>query len=227
MPLTVAAGFVHYYILQSGDSIQAIRIRQQAALEKQRAVFDLPTGVSIEQMAEVWEAMDFGGGDASEAAQSTFSPERFREPRSSVLALRKLAQRGKEQTDSERKRYANEPKVIWEPSTETFYADVPPTDVPPTDGAKETHVIASTQRKPIPVADVLATLKAVVEGGEKWREGSHYEPPMSAFADIVTASSTSSPEKTYHTSSSQDTEPPTPSGSQSASDSNASSTPQN
>lgn len=164
---------VHYQISQSADPIAAIRARQQTALEKQRYVFDLPTGVSVEQMAQIWEEMDFSGGDI-EQARSTFSPDRFREPTPNILALRKVAQRGRKRTESEAERLAGAHKVVWEPQSDAFFQD--------TSAGGDASATSEAQNEA--VADViLATLNNIDDSAKKRREGSHYEPVRNFFEE--------------------------------------------
>ena len=111
--LTVATtGSVLYNIAQSPDSFAAIRKRADEALELQRLPWRLPQGIGIKQMAELWEAMDFGGGDLR-ASKAVFEPGRFVKPDSTILALRKVARRGRMETEAHEQQYAGQRKVVW------------------------------------------------------------------------------------------------------------------
>ncbi|GJF00271.1 mitochondrial protein Pet127-domain-containing protein [Phanerochaete sordida] len=198
-PWTVA-----YTILQSHDSISDIRSRQQLALEKQRQVFNLPTGVSVEEMAEVWEAMDFGGEDVVNASKSAaFSPERFRKPNLAIRKLRALSRQGRSDVAREAQRFANEEKVVWEPVEEAFF-----------DGARHADDAAETEdgatRPQVSPADaVIATLTNIAQAKAKQREGSHYQPEREPLAELLAA--VSAPKKAIAEASAADSKPAMPS----------------
>lgn len=109
---TFGTGSVKYSITQSGDDIATIRKRSTEALEKQCLSWSLPRGVNIKQMAELWEAMDFGGGDL-EASKSMFPENRFRKAHPTILALRRVARLGREESESYEQMYAGEKKIVW------------------------------------------------------------------------------------------------------------------
>lgn len=112
-PIPVA-GSVHYTITRSPHSHQVIRYRYIHAIEKARAAYNLPTGVSISQMAELWEAMNFGNVDPSAAP---FDPAMFKKPTEDVKALRKLSKLGREHLASEAKTHPGVEQVVWKPRT--------------------------------------------------------------------------------------------------------------
>lgn len=101
-----------YSITQSGDNLAAIRKRSTEALDNQCLSWSLPRGVNIEQMAELWEAMDFGGGDL-ETSKSIFPENRFRKAHPTILALRRVARLGREESESHDQMYAGEKKIVW------------------------------------------------------------------------------------------------------------------
>ena len=103
-------GSVKYRIIQSGDSVEEIRKRADAALQKQCMSWSLPEGVSVQKMAELWEAMDFGGLSAS---KSVFPQDLFREPYKAVRNLREMARQGREESQNDELKYAGMKKVVW------------------------------------------------------------------------------------------------------------------
>lgn len=89
-----------------------LRTRAGEALERQRLPWRLPAGVGIQQMAELWEAMDFGGGYLR-ASKAVFEPRRFVKPGNEIRALRRVARRGRKETEEHEQQYAGEKKVVW------------------------------------------------------------------------------------------------------------------
>jgi hypothetical protein len=115
LTLILIAGSVRYTITRSLHSYQVIRSSYMSTLERARAAYNLPTGVSISQMAEMWEAMNFGGVDPSVAP---FDPKMFQKAPQNVRALRKLSRLGREHVASEAKELAGTKQVVWKPLTE-------------------------------------------------------------------------------------------------------------
>ncbi|KAI0086464.1 mitochondrial protein Pet127-domain-containing protein [Irpex rosettiformis] len=99
-----------YSISTSSSSQDEIRHRYQSAVEKQKHIFDLPSGVDINEMEELWEQMDFGGDDTSAVA---FSPEMFREPSAMAKRTRALARRGKARLDMMAQQMLGKPVVVY------------------------------------------------------------------------------------------------------------------
>ena len=93
---------VRYRMARSKDSFAVIRDRQQATLQKSIGFFNLPAGVSIADMAEIWEAMNIGSVEIESGSKSAFDPSRFRAPSTLVQKLRQLANKGREDTDKGR-----------------------------------------------------------------------------------------------------------------------------
>ena len=119
--------------------------------------------------------MDFGGGDL-ETTKSAFSPDRFQAAPPNILALRKLARKGKLEMDTEAQRFVSESRIVWEPTAETSFAEEAPAEEP-----EDTHVITSGPRK-MAAEEVITTLKNIAEGNQKLRQGSHYEPSSDTAA---------------------------------------------
>jgi hypothetical protein len=86
-------GSVRYRIRVSASPLAEIRERYETAVKKQKFIFELPSGVNLSDMAELWQQLDYGSEEKPSAA---FNPASFRDPSASTLRTRKLAQRGSE-----------------------------------------------------------------------------------------------------------------------------------
>ena len=84
---------MHYTIKTCSDDPHVIQERRRNAEARLRQWFNLPHGVSIHEMAEVWQQMDFG--DTTSETQPPFDPQHFRKAGPSVRELRRLAKRGR------------------------------------------------------------------------------------------------------------------------------------
>lgn len=91
--LALNPGSVRYRIRVSASPTAEIRERYEAAVKKQKFIFELPSGVNLSDMAELWQQLDYGSEDKPPAA---FDPASFRDPSASTLRTRRLAQRGNE-----------------------------------------------------------------------------------------------------------------------------------
>lgn len=104
------------------------------ARERQWRAYSLPPGVSIEDMEEIWNDLDFGGRlrqleETSEASSqdgepstpspsakekgSTFDPSFFAAPSKHVELLRELSMRGKADMELMFEKAKGRPKLIW------------------------------------------------------------------------------------------------------------------
>lgn len=104
-------GTVQYEIRTSSATEDEIRRRYQAAIDKQIYIWDLPSGVDINEMAELWEQMAFGGDNAS---QTEFRPEMWRRPGQGTKRLRKLAQKGRVHMDRIARESEGKPVVVYD-----------------------------------------------------------------------------------------------------------------
>ncbi|KAI0702286.1 mitochondrial protein Pet127-domain-containing protein [Cytidiella melzeri] len=102
---------VNYEILTSSSDQHDIRERYRQAVEKQNYIFDLPSGVNINEMEELWQQMDFGGNGAP---LSPFKPEMFRKPGYSTKMKRKLALEGKERLERLEQESIGKPVVVYD-----------------------------------------------------------------------------------------------------------------
>lgn len=108
--INVTVGSTRYSISTSSSSQTEIRERYQAAVKKQKSIFDLPTGVDINEMEELWEQMDFGGDDSPSIS---FKPEMFREPSAMTMRARALARRGKERMETLQQEMIGKPVIVY------------------------------------------------------------------------------------------------------------------
>lgn len=92
----------------AGDSYDAIRDRRQLAIEKTLTMLRLPSGVSVGEMAAIWEAMNFG----TETDLTPFDPKRFGKATENIRALRKVSRKGRALLQLEAEHYADEPKIV-------------------------------------------------------------------------------------------------------------------
>jgi len=104
------------------------------ARERQWRAYSLPPGVSVEDMEEIWNDLDFGGRlrrleETSEASsrdgepstpsssekekESTFDPSFFAAPSKHVELLRELSMRGKVDMELMFEKAKGRPKLIW------------------------------------------------------------------------------------------------------------------
>lgn len=84
---------MRYKITTSSDDPHVIRERQQNAEGRLRQWFNLPHGVTVDEMAEIWQQMDFGGLGAE--ATPPFKPELFKKAGPQIKGIRKLAHKGR------------------------------------------------------------------------------------------------------------------------------------
>ena len=133
------------------------------ARDRQWRAYSLPPGVSVEEMEEIWDQLDFGGkqrqpegtreassGDNGSASsftpspsamekESTFDPSFFVSPSPHVKQLRKLSMKGKVEMEMMSEKEKGRPKFIWG-EAEAYIDRVGPEGVP-----TETEVVEANE----------------------------------------------------------------------------------
>ncbi len=111
-------GKVHYKLLVSSDSYEVIRRRQQASRLRQFMYWNLPAGVSEEDIQRHWGSINYGG-PASKSPKAPLNPKLFRKPDKRIDALRTLAKKGKLETDRLALEHAVKRNIVWGQPGET------------------------------------------------------------------------------------------------------------
>ncbi|EGN98005.1 hypothetical protein SERLA73DRAFT_109301 [Serpula lacrymans var. lacrymans S7.3] len=114
---------VHWTISQSSLSMEDIRSNFASAQERKFRAWNLPRGVSLTQMEEVWNNMVFNRPDGvedeintntdAEKPTSTFDPTFFRSAKFNIKQLRSLSKAGRRDTLLAQSAEAGMPKIIW------------------------------------------------------------------------------------------------------------------
>ena len=104
-------GTLHWAISTSSLTAEQIRDNLAAAKERQFRAWCLPTGVSLREMSERWQALDFGGKRGEEARETAFDPSYFRKPNRQLQELRALARAGRDETEA--LMAEGRKKVVW------------------------------------------------------------------------------------------------------------------
>lgn len=148
------AGDLHWSIAHTSLSQEEKEYRLSKARDRQWRAYSLPPGVSVEEMEEIWNRLDFGGkqrrlGDTSEASsgdngsaqpptppnsmeekESTFDPSFFSPPSKNVRLLRELSMKGKVEMEMMLEKTKDRPKLIWgEPEAYVDQADLGETEL--------------------------------------------------------------------------------------------------
>ena len=131
-------GVLHWSITHTSLSQEEKEHKLSKARDRQWRAYSLPPGVSVEEMEDIWNQLDFGGrqrqadevskasssdgGSASsltpsssegEEKESTFHPSFFSPPSKSVELLRELSMRGKVEMELMLEQTKGRPKLIW------------------------------------------------------------------------------------------------------------------
>jgi len=155
----VLVGDLRWSITHTSLSQEEKEYKLSKARERQWRAYSLPPGVSVEEMEEIWNQLDFGGkqrrleelpetysGDSGpgspstppssvEEKESTFDPSFFAPPSKNVELLRELSTKGKADMVLMSEMAKGRPKLIWgEPEA---YIDQVESDGMPT----ETEVV--------------------------------------------------------------------------------------
>lgn len=157
-------GDLHWSIGHTSLSEKEKEYELNKARERQWRAYCLPPGVSMDEMEEIWNKLDFGSqrrleeasevisGDGVERGppsgpllppvekESRFDPSFFLPPTGNVVLLRKLSRKGKVDMDLMSKKAEGQPKLIWgEPEA---YMDQAESDEVPS-GTDEVTIEAS------------------------------------------------------------------------------------
>jgi len=128
----VLVGDVRWSITHPSLSQEEKEAKLSKAKERQWRAYSLPPGVSVEEMEEIWDQIDFGGrrrqlegmpeassGDSGSAPSSvaekgsTFDPSYFLPPSKHVKELRELSVKGKVEMELMLEKAKGRPKLIW------------------------------------------------------------------------------------------------------------------
>ena len=131
----VPVGDLHWTIAHTSHSQEEKEHKLSKAKDRQWRAYSLPPGVSVEEMEEIWNQLDFGGkqrrlegwsesggsGYASssrphssvEEKESTFDPSFFAPPSKNVELLRELSMKGKADMELMSEKAKGQPKLIW------------------------------------------------------------------------------------------------------------------
>ncbi|EIN12750.1 Pet127-domain-containing protein [Punctularia strigosozonata HHB-11173 SS5] len=108
---TDAEWTVHWAISKSSLSPAEIRANLNYAKDRQFRAWALPSGLSVEQMEERWNSMNFGG--SSSEGSSPFDPRLFYRAPFQTRMLRQLAREGRNDTEAWQEAERGLPKIIW------------------------------------------------------------------------------------------------------------------
>lgn len=134
--LLVPVGDLHWSIGHTSLSREEKEYNLSKARDRQWRAYSLPPGVSVEEMEDIWNQLDFGKrrqveetpktsfGDKenapscapflpSEERGSTFDPSYFSPPSRNVRLLRELSMKGKIDMESMFDKAKGQPKLIW------------------------------------------------------------------------------------------------------------------
>lgn len=105
---------IHYTISRSSEDYSAIRDRLAGARERQTFAYNLPTGISGEQITEFLENLNFGGVEDKVAGElmKAYAPDLFRKASRTTSRLRALAREGREETLTREKEERGKPKIV-------------------------------------------------------------------------------------------------------------------
>ena len=88
-------------------------------MERKWRAYSLPPGVSVEEMEDIWNQLDFGKRKqvkeepSGEGEKSTFDPSFFSHPGENVRLLRELSMQGKVDMELMLEKAKGRPKLIW------------------------------------------------------------------------------------------------------------------
>lgn len=125
-------GDLRWSIIHTSLSQEEKEYMLSKARERQWRAYSLPPGVSVEDMEEIWNQLDYGGkrrqleasssdsGSASSSAppssterESTFDPSFFSRPSKNIELLRELSTKGKVEMELMLEKAKGQPKLIW------------------------------------------------------------------------------------------------------------------
>lgn len=91
-----------------------MRYNLSSATDRQFRAYSLPTGVSLDDMAERWDSLNFGAENPGESPKAMpFNRDYFRSAGRNIQQLRVLARAGKDETDKLALTMAGKRKVVW------------------------------------------------------------------------------------------------------------------
>lgn len=132
----VLVGNLHWSIVHTSLSQEEKEHKLSKSRERQLRAYSLPPGVSVEEMEDIWNQLDFGGkqrrpetseasagnsGDSPsstpflplEEKETTFDPSYFAAPSKNVKLLRELSMKGKTDMELMLEKAKGRPKLIW------------------------------------------------------------------------------------------------------------------
>ena len=145
-------GNLRWSVTHSSLSQEEKEYKLHKARERQWRAYSLPPGVSVEEMEEIWDQIDFSGkqrllggtpvassrdgGSAMPSSsgmekESTFDPSFFLPPSKHVQDLRELSMKGKAEMELMLEKAKGRPKLIWgeaEAYIDRFGSDEVPTE---------------------------------------------------------------------------------------------------
>jgi hypothetical protein len=123
---TVVTGTMRYTIALSGATPYQSRARLEETRARQFRSWSLPSGTSLEEMADRFAEIDHGGRKARALAEGAELPDEvhfvermFDRPNRSVKSLRALAREGSEREKAREEAEKSMPKIVWTPAEGT------------------------------------------------------------------------------------------------------------
>ena len=124
--MLVLVGDLRWSITHPSLSQEEKEYKLSQARERQWRAYSLPPGVSVEEMEEIWDQLDFGGkrllpegtpeassGDSETEKESRFDPSLFLPASNHVKGLRELSVKGKLEMELMLEKAKGRPKLIW------------------------------------------------------------------------------------------------------------------
>ena len=128
--MLVLAGDLRWSITHPSLSQEEKEYNLGKARERQWRAYSLPSGVTLEEMEDIWNQLDFGGKQrrlegtsaassmpsstsSSVEKESTFDPSFFSPPTKNVMLLRELSMKGKVDMELMSEKAKGRPKLIW------------------------------------------------------------------------------------------------------------------
>jgi len=105
------SGTIHWTVSLLSADDDVVRCKLTAAKDRQFRAYNLPSGVTLEQMAEFWKNLNFSG-NVAEAGLADYNPDNFRAASRNVELLRSIARAGKEETERLELEEAGKPKIV-------------------------------------------------------------------------------------------------------------------
>lgn len=127
--MSVLIGDLRWSITHTSLSQEEKEHKLRKARGRQWRAYSLPPGVSLEEMEDIWNELDFGGkrqrpeetsedggsvpSSSVEEKESTFHPSFFALPSKNVKLLRELSMKGKVDMEMMLEETKGRPKLIW------------------------------------------------------------------------------------------------------------------